>query len=179
MTTNGKSNSLVRPYAQAAFEYALAENDVPAWESMLHFAAAIAMDARVTPWLHNPRVQGGQALDFFRAMLSDVLNPAKENFIHILSENKRLSLLPDLAIAFAEKRAALDKSVSVEVISALALSAEQQEKVKLALQRKVNQVVEMQVSVDPTLIGGLIVKMQDKVIDGSVRNNLNRLSEFI
>lgn len=179
MTTNGKSNSLARPYVQAAFEYASAVDDLPAWENMLQLAAKIVEDARVASWLQNPLIRREQTLDFFRSILADVLNPAKDNFIHVLSDNKRLFLLADIALSFTEKRAALENSVSVELISAVALSAEQLASVKNALEHKIKQVVAVQTKIDPTLIGGLIVKMKDKVIDGSVKNNLNRLSEFI
>lgn len=171
--------TLARPYATAAFEYALQKNALPSWDAMLASAALIAKNKAVVALLSNPAVTEQEMADFFCDALSAILDQEKRNFIRLLAENNRLPVLPDIAALFAGYRAEHEKKLTVEVTSAIALDEGYQQKLIAALTKRLQRQVSLQMSIDPTLLGGIIVKAGDKVMNGSVRDKLNRLYESL
>jgi F-type H+-transporting ATPase subunit delta len=171
--------SVARPYVAAAFEYALAKNDLSAWESMLNSAAAITQNAAAAALLVNPKITKTQLAEFFCGILSASLNTERTNFIRLLAEKNRLSILPDIAELFKAARALQEKTMTVQVTSAVPLDNAYQQKLIQALTKRLQRQVELQTHVDPALLGGVMVRMNDTVIDGSIRGKLNRLIEFI
>lgn len=99
---------------------------------------------------------------------------AFSNFLQQLAEHERLSLLPNIAERFDELKADDAKEVHAYVTSAYPLTAEQQALLESRLRRNAGQVV-LHVSVDPALIGGVVIKIGDKVVDDSVRGKLQQL----
>lgn len=179
MMTSGKLTTIARPYVSAAFEYALANKDVPAWEAMLEAAAIVSQDPYVAEHLSSPHVTKAQLVEFFCGILKPLLDANKTNFIHLLADNNRLGVLPDIAELFKVSHAAQEKKLNVEVISATELTEAYQQKLAIALSKRLQRQVEMQCEIDPTLLGGVIVRAGDLVIDGSVRGKLTRLRESL
>ena len=101
------------------------------------------------------------------------------NFIRVLADNHRLKLLPQIYQQFEILKANREKTVEVNVVSAMEITAEQQEKLASALSAKLERTVNMQVSIDSTLIGGAVVRAGDTVIDGSIRGRLSKLAEAL
>src|SRR5579862_5132829 len=108
----GSMTTLARPYATAAFEYALQKNALPSWDGMLASAALLAKDKDVLSLLASPTVPKKKMADFFCDVLSAVLDPEKRNFIRLLAENHRLSVLPEIAGLFAMYRAEQEKRLT-------------------------------------------------------------------
>ena len=102
-----------------------------------------------------------------------------QNFIKLLSENHRLLALPQISEIFEHLKAEFEKTIDANVVSASELNAEQQENLKQKLATKLGRQVNINVSVDPTLLGGLVIEAEDMVIDGSVRGKLTKLSETL
>jgi F-type H+-transporting ATPase subunit delta len=175
----GKLTTLARPYAAAAFEYALAKNALPEWEGMLQSGALLVEDPGMAKLLNSPGVSASELGDLFCEVLAQVLTPEKTNFIRLLAVNKRLSLLPDIAALFASYRAEHEKNVTVDVISATSLSEPYQQQLIKRLSKRLQSNVTLRCQIDPTLIGGAILRAGDMVIDGSVRGKLNRLLESL
>ena len=176
---SGKMTTIARPYVAAAFEYASANNALPAWELMLQAASEITHDPKVEALLTTPGITMDQLGDFYCGILASNLDAAQTNFIRLLAENNRLSMLPDILILFKEARAAEEKTMLVEVRSAAPLDAAYQQRLVTALTKRLQRQVELQCEVDPDLLGGVLVRAGDTVIDGSIRGKLNRLNEFI
>jgi F-type H+-transporting ATPase subunit delta len=111
--------TLARPYARAAFASAQEQSRVPQWSQQLAFAAQVALDPRVNTLLGHPRLQG--------ETLTGLLTPPDNEdagfarFLALLAENRRLPLLPEIAIGFAELRAEAERVVKVEIVSAAPL----------------------------------------------------------
>jgi len=99
------------------------------------------------------------------------------SFITILAENKRLSLMPEIVELFDALKAIQEKRVDVEVISAYALDEAAENKLKEALKKRLQREVSLSSRVDQSLLGGLILRTDDMVIDGSLRGRLNKLAE--
>ena len=175
----GELTTIARPYAQAAFEFAVSKNELAAWENMLQSAANMIQQKLVVDLLNNPKMTNSQMAELFCDVLGKMLDTEKRNFIRILAENKRLPVLPDIAALFASYRAEREKTVEVELISAFPLDETYKDKFTNSLTRRLQRTVSLQCDVDATLLGGAIVRAGDLVIDGSVRGKLNRLLESL
>lgn len=175
----GELTTIARPYAKAAFETALANNALSEWEGMLRSAATLAEQRQVHLLLSNPEMSSHRLTELFVDILEKVLDSERKNLIRLLAENKRLPVLPAIAALFAIYRAEYEKTMDVEVVSAIELSAIYQEKLIQKLTQRLKRRVSLQCKVDPLLLGGAIIRAGDMVIDGSVRGKLNRLLESL
>lgn len=175
----GQLTTIARPYAAAAFECAVQNKAVPAWDAFLKTAASIAQSPSLAVLLESPTITTKQRSDLFCEVLVSMLDTEKKNFICLLAENKRLPILPDIAELFAAHRAAQENIISVHVTSAVPLDEQYQQKFVAALKDRLQLQVTLQCEVDPALLGGAIIRAGDKIIDGSVRGKLNRLVESL
>jgi len=171
--------SIARPYAKAAFEYALAKDDLLTWENVLKTASSLTKDKEVMRLLASSKVSSEQLANLFCEILAPVLDAQRKNFICLLAENKRLLALPAIAETFGQLRAQYEKTLSVQVTSAVPLDQSYQQKLVQALTKRLQRKVLLECSIDSHLLGGIKVSAGDLVFDGSVRGKLNRLSEFI
>lgn len=179
MINTGKMTTIARPYVAAAFEYALARKDILVWEKLLQAAAELTQQDSISQLLASPDVTRKQLGDLFCEILASHLDAGKTNFLQLLAENNRLAALPDIYELFKAKRAAHEKTLSVQIISATTLDAAYQKKITTALTKRLNRKVKLQCEIDPELLGGAIIRAGDLVIDGSIRGKLNRLNNFI
>jgi F-type H+-transporting ATPase subunit delta len=170
-------STLARPYAKAAFEYAVAAGDLASWSNQLVTAAAVAQAENMVKVLTSPSLTSEQQAQSFIDVCGDALNVNGQNFVKVLAENKRLALLPQVSALFDEFKANREKSVEVEVSTAFELDASVQEKLATALSGKLEREVNLNAVVDKDLIGGVLVRAADVVIDGSIRGRLNKLAE--
>lgn len=171
--------TIARPYAKAAFQFADESGALTQWSAMLGFAAAVAGDASVSRLLANPKVTAEQKADGFLKLCADKLDPAGRNFVSLLAHNKRLAALPAIAVLFEELKSQKEQSVDVEIVSAFALSADQSSKLAASLKKRLGREVNVATAVDPSILGGAIIKAGDLVIDGSVQGKLARLAETL
>ncbi|HLV76443.1 MAG TPA: F0F1 ATP synthase subunit delta [Marinobacter sp.] len=171
--------TLARPYAKAVFDAAQDQNAVDQWDQALAFAALVAADQEVKNILANPGLSEQSKAELFTQCFEEPLPEALRNFLLILAENKRLALLPEVSALFRLYRAEVDKSVHLTVDSAFELSADEQQKLIDALSRKLERKVELDTTVDQSLIGGVIVRTGDLVIDASVRGKLARMARAL
>ncbi len=167
--------TIARPYAKAAFEYARTAGALGNWSQGLKVAAEIVADGRVAPLVTNPRWSPAGLADLIGNIAGDRLDAAMSNFVAVLAENRRLLLLPEIAAHYEVLRAQIENTVDVEVVSAVALDAAQAEKLGRALDARLKRRVRMQNRVDPTLLGGAVIRAGDLVIDGSLKGRLERL----
>jgi F-type H+-transporting ATPase subunit delta len=169
--------TLARPYARAAFEHAAAESVLDGWSASLATAAAVIASERMSALLAEPKKTAAQKADAVIETCGDALSAPAANFIRVMADNKRLLLVPQVYEQFEALKAAQEQSVNVTVTSAFELSDDESARLSEALGRKLNRKINMSSEVDSTLIGGVIVRTEDLVIDGSVRGRLAKLSE--
>jgi F-type H+-transporting ATPase subunit delta len=167
--------TIARPYAKAAFEFAVDKGAVESWNDMLFFAAEVAKNEQVAQFLASSASAQKQA-DVFVQVCAEQINEHGQNLIKVMAENGRLVALPAVAKLFAEFKADYDKEIDVDVVSATELAAEQQAKLVTALEKRFARKVKLNCSVDANTVGGLVIKAGDTVIDGSIRGKLNRLA---
>ena len=174
-----ESITIARPYAKASFEAAKANSALDIWSSMLAYASAIAKDENMVVVLDHPALTSKAKADAFCDVCGDKLNDQGKNLIHVLSENDRIGLLPDIASLFEALKAQLEHSVDVIVESAFDLGSEQQEKLAQALSKKLDRKVNVTSTVNESLMGGAIIRANDLVIDASVKGKLAKLAEAV
>lgn len=172
-------NTLARPYAKAAFEFASAAKQSDAWSNMLALAAAFVDSPEVIAQLRNPALTWERKAELLAELCGDRIDEPFRNFVVALGENDRLELLPTVREQFEELKAEAERSIEVEIETAHELSAEQLQTLAAALSKRLDRTVQPTPVVNPALIGGLIVRAGDLVIDGSVRGKLNQLAEAL
>jgi len=172
-------STLARPYARAAFEYARERNELTQWAEQLATAAAVTGEDRMQQLLGAPQLTAMQQADALTGVCGDSLGAAVRNFISVLSRNRRLALLPQIHVLFEEYKAAAEKSVDVEVVSAYELSDAARDRLMDTLGKKLQRQVVVRTSTDRGLLGGVLIRAGDLVIDGSVRGKLDKLAEAL
>ncbi len=171
--------TLARPYAKAVFDAAKEQNAVDQWDQALAFAGLVAADQEVANILANPGLSEQRKAELFADCFEEPLPEALRNFLLILAENKRLALLPEVATLFSLYRADLERTVKLAVNTAFELSADEQQTLIKALSEKLERKVELETAVDQSLIGGVVVRTGDLVIDASVRGKLARRAKAL
>jgi F-type H+-transporting ATPase subunit delta len=168
--------SVARPYAIAAFDEAAKLGDFKGWSELLLAAADAVTHPEVSALISNPRVAKSQLEDLMLALCAAQASAAGRNFIKLLVENQRLVLLPEIAAMFEAMRAEAEKSVDVEVISAFDLNEAQKQKIAAAMKNRMGRDIRLSCKTDSALLGGVIIRAGDKVIDGSARTRLTDLA---
>ena len=172
-------STLARPYARAAFEYAVSVGDLTSWSKSLSLLGSVVQQPKVVTLLSAPNYTPSQQAETLIGLCGSELPYIVQNFVRVLSENRRLLLLVEVAHQFEVLKANREKTVDVEIVSAREITEEQQQKLASALSAKLARQVAMQVTVDASLLGGAVVRAGDTVIDGSIRGRLAKLAEAI
>ncbi len=168
-----------RPYANAIFNLAKKERQLPAWSKMLGVLSVTAADDRVKRLLESPQITNLLKAQRLIEVCSDELDDRGRRFLRVLAENDRLDLIAAITEQFEQLKAQEERILEVEVISAFAVSESEELNLKQALERKFEKEVILASRVDSALIGGAIIRAGDTVIDGSVRGKLDKLAESL
>jgi F-type H+-transporting ATPase subunit delta len=168
--------TIARPYAKAAFMSARDARALPDWSKALQVSVALATDPRIADLITSPRLSSDQIVSMFAGLGGSGIDVHWQNFVRLLSQNKRLEVLPEIAVQFELLRAQFENELDVEVTSAVAMNAEQQSKLIDSLKTRFKRDVRMHSSVDATLLGGAVIRAGDLVIDGSIKGRLQRLA---
>jgi F-type H+-transporting ATPase subunit delta len=147
------------------------------WSAQLNLLAALVADSKVAALLAQPALTTEYQAEQLIAVCGDELGGEVQNFVRVLAENKRLSLLPHVAALFAEFKANRERSVDVSIDSAFALTATVEKKLAAALSKKLERDVKVSSQVDQSLIGGVVIRAADVVIDASIRGRLDKLAK--
>jgi len=169
--------TLARPYARAAFEAAVESDSLHSWSDSLALVAAIVKDSAVEAALSSPSLTGEKQAQLVSDLCGDEITGAVSNFISILADNKRISLMPEIVSLFEALKAIQEKKVDVNLTTAFPLSDTIENKLTASLKEKLQRDVVLHSKIDKSLIGGAIIRAGDLVIDGSVRGKLTKLAE--
>nr|WP_276046421.1 MULTISPECIES: F0F1 ATP synthase subunit delta [unclassified Sphingomonas] len=177
-TSGGIQASLGGRYAIALFELARDSKTIDTVEqSLATIRDALAQSADFKALTLSPLVARGAAVKAVLATADTLgLDATTKNFLGVLAENRRLAKLPAITRAFRELAARRRGEVSAEVASAYPLTEEQVVELKQQLRARVGREVAVDLSVDPALLGGLVVRIGSQMIDSSIRTRLNTLA---
>ncbi len=171
-----ENSTLARPYAQAAFEIAQAQDNLAGWSKMLNAIASVVADESVQSIIGNPRVSKAQLTSLVTDVCGEGLDQQGRNFVSLVIENDRLVLMPEILSLFEQQRAEAEATLQAEVISAFELSKAQEASIAAALKKRLGREVTLTSRKDDTLLGGAVIRAGDLVIDGSVTSQLNKLA---
>ncbi|HET7832895.1 MAG TPA: F0F1 ATP synthase subunit delta [Gallionella sp.] len=168
-----------RPYAQAAFDEAQKQGDLKGWAEMLQNLAEAVSYPDVRAIVTSPQVTKAQAESLMDGVAGTAANAQQRNFIRVLVANQRLLVLPEIAALFEALRAEAEKTVNVVVDSAFELSGAQQEKIVSSLKARMGREIKLVCKVNKDLLGGVVIRAGDKVIDGSARTRLGEMANAL
>lgn len=174
------STVLARPYAKALFELAQESDRLSLWEDFLDNLSAILDDVGAKRWLLNPQYTLSEKVAFLFSTSSKGASFVEgERFLWVLASAERLMVLPDIACLFKKFKKVLLKELDVEVISAYPLSQEALGFLKHSLSARWQKQIILHDTVDPTLIGGVVVRAEGWVLDGSLKGRFERLASVV
>jgi len=168
--------TVARPYADAVYKLAVANNSLSQWSKMLQLAAEIAEDEQVKLLIGNPVVSAKQLGDIFLEIGRSKFNAEARNLMLLLIENKRIVVLSQISQLFEQLRAQHEGVLEAKIVSAFAMENRQLKKLVEDLEQKFKRKIEAQVSIDPELIGGVKVEVGDEILDASVRGKLEAMA---
>jgi F-type H+-transporting ATPase subunit delta len=171
--------TLARPYAKAAFDLAEADNATGSWNEMLALASSLVSEESMAKLLQSPEVGSGQIVEILSEIAGESFNDRFRGYLSVLAENKRFSLIPEIAALYQKLVEEADKLLRVRVVSAFALEENQASRLKDALARRFEREILLESEVDSSIIGGAIVYADGQVIDGSLKDRLAKLSNSL
>ena len=171
--------TLARPYASAVFKRAKESASAPKWSENLAFLSAVISSKEMSVLVDNPKVKKDRLTELLLDVSKGQIDNEGVNFLQLLVQNNRLALLPDIARLFEEQKAEDEGYIAVEVLTAFDFTKESQQKFAATLEKTLSKKVHMNVTLDKSLIGGVLVRAGDRVIDGSVRGQLQNLQKAL
>ena len=164
-----------RRYAQAAFELALEKDEFDTWSEDLGYLAGATENAEFSEFLDAPQVTVVQKVSLLDETVGGSISPLARNLVALLASRNSVHLLPKVAEAYQEMLDAHRGIERAEITSAVALSDEQQTRVENLLKEMVGKEIVLTVRIDPQILGGIVARVGDRVIDGSTRTKLEGL----
>ena len=176
--SGGIQASLAGRYATALFELARDERRLDeVGSSLATLRQALRDSADLRELTSSPLISRDDATRTITATAEAMrLDPITANFLGVVAQNRRLSQLPQIIRAFNMLAARHRGETTAEVTSAHPLSDDQVNALKANLKNRLGRDITVDLNVDPTILGGLVVKVGSQMIDGSIRTKLNTLA---
>ena len=167
--------TLARPYAKAVFYIARTSGLYNDWSYILKFLSFVIQDKLVKELLLNPMLSVEDKAGFILDVGGSVFFERGAQFVKLLARTERLSLAPAIQVLYEIYRAEAEKKLAVEVISAFKLDDTQLIQLKNAISKKFDREIQIKLTIDPGLLGGIVIKAGDEVIDSSLHGQLESL----
>lgn len=171
------SGGAIRRYAQAVFEMADQQGTLDQWERDLRALDDAFRNPQVAAFFDSPQITASQK----RATADQILGPEAQqltrNLIGLLIERGRIGALPQLYVSFHDRMLERQGIAVGEVTTAVPLGPEEMAVVGQRLKAMLGKEIEIRAVVDPDIIGGIVARVGDELIDGSVIGQLRKLRE--
>ncbi len=169
-------STIARPYALAAFNLAKEKKALEEWSEMLNFLAQVSQDDHIHRLINDSKVSDQDREKTFIKIAAKKLNEYGENLIKLLIEYKRLNVLPEISKAFESLKATDEGILDAEIFVASKPSDQEVDTLVKSLEKKFNKKIDVTVTIDAAIIGGIKVIVGDTVIDASVHEQLKNLA---
>ncbi len=175
-----KADPIVSAYAESLFRLATAEEIADRVEEELHELERLYREnAEMKEFINNPRVKAEGKKNALSELLGDKLSRVTLNHLNLIVDQERGRMLPKIAEEYYRLAGEARAKVTAEVITAVPISDDIRAKLGEQLSRLSNKEVYLRARVEESILGGAIVRIGDKVLDGSVRNKLNQLKKQV
>lgn len=168
--------ALARPYAEAVYLLADEKGQVDKWSQALAFLKQVTSDKLFKQLTDNPKISKAMLEKAMVDICKGQLDNEGLNFIKLLIRNNRLQLVEEVAEQFEAKKAEESGLLDVTVTSAFPMSDNDVKKLTVSLSGSFGKEVKISVKEDSTLIGGMVIRVGDKVIDGSLSGQIQQLA---
>jgi len=169
---------IARRYAKALYELAVEQRIIDEIERDFNeISDLLSANEEFQEFLSNPLIHEKKKYDVLKEIFSDRLHELTFNFLLMVNEKKRIELLTDIIDEFRRLMLEHRNEVEGELISAIDLETEQVSKIIDNIETMIGKSVSLKQQIDRSIIGGFVVRVQDLVIDNSIRYQLNKLRE--
>ncbi len=171
-----QSSTISRNYAETLLILSRQANDTAGWGALLtQLAEAIQTDKTLKLFLESPRVAVSVKTDVIKKALGDKAPTLFVRFLQQLVKNRRQAMIREISAEYNSMLNHAEGRVVARVTLSREPSAEEREAIVSQLSRNLGKIVEPKIVIDPSILGGIIVRMEDTVMDGSVRRKLSML----
>jgi F-type H+-transporting ATPase subunit delta len=165
-------------YAKSLIDLAIEQSKLEAiYADMLAFKSAIDANPALGLLFRSPIVQGDKKLAVIKKVFASSFNAMTISFMEIVIRKKREYYLPDIAIAFIGQYNDINKITTANVKTAVAVSDDVIAEVRAFIEKQTGKKVILETSVNPELIGGLVIQMEDKLYDASISGKLRKAKQ--
>ncbi|TMD23672.1 MAG: F0F1 ATP synthase subunit delta [Chloroflexi bacterium] len=169
-------SNIARRYAQGVFQLAEAEHDFDGWRRELTQLDALLQDDVLRAAFANPAVTTPRRMELAQRLAPE-LRPETQNLLRLLIEHRRSSEMPAIRREFERMADEAAGIVNVALTTAVELDDSERKRYERALAERLGKSVRMEYRHDPALVAGATVQIGDRLIDGSVRTQLDRLRQ--
>ncbi len=170
-----RPTTAARRYAEAAFEIAVRDGTVEAWRRDLDEAALVIGDPQIAEAVHNPAIPAALREQAIQQGLGSRIGGSTLNLVRFMVRRGRIGDLDRVAAEFRRLDDERRGIVHAVATSAAPLDPAEVKALAARLEAMTGRTVELTVGIDPSLLGGIVVRVGDRLIDGSVRGRLERL----
>lgn len=167
--------AVARPYAQALYEYAKENNIRSRCSDFIEMLVECINNNKITRLINTPNYTQNDVARLLIEILSDVLESYMKNFIKILAKYKRLHIIPLIYRFFLQYKEQDEYLKNVKITSASNISPLIVSAIKKKLEKKYQCNIALKIMVDPSIIGGALIKIDGQVIDYSLKRKLHKL----
>jgi F-type H+-transporting ATPase subunit delta len=173
-------NELSREYAGALFIIASEKNCKSEYASYLDsLCQSFSDEPMYLEFLHSPAISTNEKISSITKIFSSIVPEDVLSFVQLMCEKGRINLIFEAAQAYKDLVAQSDKVIDAVITSAVELTEDEKKKLQLKLENKFSSKVNLTFKIDPSLLGGIVVETDGKILDGSIKNRLRDLKEVI
>lgn len=169
--------ALARPYSEAVFTLAEEKGQIDGWSDTLEFLTLIMSDKLLSKAANNPKVSKEAFQTAVLEICDGQMDESGLNFVKLLIKNGRLQMIGDIAKQFEVRKADKKGVLDISVTSAFPFSEEDLKELTSSLSKSFGKKVKISAEEDQSLIGGMIIRAGDKVIDGSLSGQIQQLAK--
>ena len=171
--------AIARRYAEAVFEMGRNTNGIERWRTDIQLLAEYLRDRRLAFVLSEPNVAFSTKEAMLRDLLSDKVQPDALGLALVLVDQDQVSMVPRIVTEFERLYDEYKNQAQATIITATPLDAAETAQLAAALQKMTGKQITLTTEIDPTILGGVVARVGDTLIDGSVRRRLALLREQI
>ena len=171
-------NEVSRVYAGALLEIGLETKNIPLLEEELSLVVELLSDDNnLGEFLNAPVIPRHIKKNFINKIFNDKLSVDTVGFLNVLVDNDRQNYIEDIHQSFIEQIDAVNKRQRIKLISSVKLNEKILGDIKAVLSKKLNKDISIEEEVDESIIGGFVIEINDRIIDGSVANSLKNMRD--
>lgn len=171
--------TIARPYAQAAFQYAQEHGQLDAWADFLESLATIGQNQDIQRLYHSPKIERNALVGVIVTLAKVPSDSPQANFVRLLVEKKRLNACAEIAKRFVLLQHQSQDMLDVNMVTAINITDAEKTKFAQKFTSMLGRKIVLHCAVNKDILGGFIIRYDDKVIDSSIKGQLNKLAECL